>query len=352
VSCAPLACTPLTPEITMPGKRNVRIGVSAATNKSALAAPAGKPALEAFEKLAAKEAATANEALSHVATAIATVALTADACAALSLAIPLCVPALTRGSTSGAALNGIRSHEVPTSGRPLEPRAMELHYQEQARAKLDKPARIEICVVRDGYTRACTTIDGRPLAATPMAEVHKSMSLRRGISGTLSGSFVMTQSDGADCKFSPSPRTSGALTLSFDDKTGVVSGTLSASERGARNGLRCSLGSGDMRWTQSYSARMSQTFDKQRLQAGGALTLRLVGTMTGSGQSTQSNCRSSGGASVGCPAGRNESYNYPIELNGSIDLDTQIGTGRLQISNAPLSTSGTWRVPGEKKATP
>ncbi len=349
-SCPPYSCVPLTPAVSMPGQADVRVAVSAAQKKSSLPAPASPSALDAFSARAADERETAAEVLPAIAMVAAVVGVTAQACAALGLAWPQCVPAMAKDETAGAASYGIASHDIRITGPEAEQRKTELYYEEQARAALDKPVRIEVCLSRSGYTRACTEIQGRPLGAAPMAETARRLELRRGISGTVEGSFVMTQADGGDCRFSPSPRTTGPLSLSFDDKTGTVTAKLSANERGTRVGLRCSLGSGDMRWSQAYSATLTQRFSKEQLQGGGVLSLNMSGTMSGSGSSSQSNCRASSGAAAACPGGRSDSYNYPIRLVGSLDLDNQTGNGSLQVDRAPLSTGGSWQVPPAKKS--
>jgi hypothetical protein len=182
-----------------------------------------------------------------------------------------------------------------------------------------------------------------------MAAQKRAVELRRGLSGALAGAFEMKQYDGSDCKFSPSPKTGGKLSMSFDEKRGVMTATLKANERGTRPGLRCSLGTGDMRWSQSYNATATQSFTAEQIQAGGKLSLRMIGTMSGAGNYSWSNCRSSGGASVSCPGGRGDTYSYPIKILGELDLDSQEGSGRIVVNDAPLSTKGTWRVPAGGK---
>ena len=66
------------------------------------------------------------------------------------------------------------------------------------------------------------------------------------IGGTLVGTFLVTQSDGADCKFSPSPSTGGALRLSFDNVKHTVTGSMKTEQRGTRPNLRCSMGTANM----------------------------------------------------------------------------------------------------------
>ena len=151
----------------------------------------------------------------------------------------------------------------------------------------------------------------------------------------------MTQSDGADCKFSSGPKTDGKIELRYDIKNAAVSANLSASGRGTRPGLRCSLGTADMRWTQSYNGDGQQSVSADKLQAGGKLPIRLVGTMRGTSSLGWSNCKSRGGAPANCPGGRTDNYNYPMEISGEIDLDSGKGSGRISV-RAPLSTSGSW----------
>ena len=54
----------------------------------------------------------------------------------------------------------------------------------------------------------------------------RALEMRPGLGDALTGTFEITQSDGADCKFSPSPRTKGKLQLSFDDKRGEMKAEL------------------------------------------------------------------------------------------------------------------------------
>jgi len=349
-SCAPFTCLPLTRTTATPGPSRVRIGVTGAIARSKLGAAPKSKSLARYKDRASDERDHANDALPYLATVIAAVTVTAKACVALKLNASTCVPALAKITSASGAIHSVSSHRTASKGPLVDQRALELYYEEQARAALDKPVSIEVCFSRSGYTRACIEVAGRPLGAKPMPPAQATVAMKRGISGTVEGSFVMTQSDGADCKFSPSPRTEGPVSLTFDSKTGVVTAKLSANGRGTRSGLSCSLGSGDMRWTQNYSATMTQSFSPQQLEAGGKLALNLRGTMSGSGSQSQSNCRTRGGASANCPAGRSNSYNHPIQLVGNLDLDTQTGSGRLVISGAPLSTSGSWRIPAEGAA--
>ena len=348
-SCAPIGCVPTKRELTAPGESDVRIAVSASVKKSSLAAPTGGQ-MDAFKEEARAERKEANRALPEVARVVGAVGLTAMACKSLSLASPICVKEFgTNAGSAGGALSSVVQHAIETDTSLIDGRAEQLFYEEGARVAIDKETSIEVCVSRDGFARVCTKINGRPFGATPMAKVARALELRRGVGGTLLGSFAMTQADGSDCKFSPSPRTSGVLRLTFDNERNTVSASLTANERGSRSNMGCSLGTANMGWFQNYSVTALQTFTKQQLGALGKLPLRLSGTMSGSGGYTFSNCRSSGGASAGCPGGKNDSYSYPVELIGSIDLDTHVGSGQIVVTGAPLLTQGTWRTPAEAK---
>lgn len=348
-SCPPYTCLPATPDVQMPGASMVRVSVSAAIERSKLKKLPNDDALDPYRKDATEERHTAAKVLPDVAAAVAAVGVTARACKSLKLSGPLCVAKLAKSSTAGGAITSLLSHEVETKRLIIDQRAEKLYYQAQARAALDRETSVQVCVSRIGYARTCTQVPGRPFAEEPMAEVKRSLEVRRGIGGTLAGSFVMTQSDGPDCKFSPSPKTSGTLRLTFDNEKNTATATLKASGRGMRPNLTCSMGTANMSWSQNYTATMTQTFTAAQLQSGGKLPLRLTGTMSGSGAYSSSNCRTRSGASVNCPAGKSDSYTYRIELTGELDLATQKGSGRLVVHNAPLSTSGTWRIPAEKK---
>jgi len=276
---------------------------------------------------------------------VAAVGVTALACRSLQQRLPFCVPELSESTAAGAAIRAISSYRVPTTGAAVTRRAEELYYIDQARATLDREVRVQVCAAREGYARACTEVSGRPFGAQPMAPVQAAVDLRKGIGGTLAGSFTLSQQDGADCKFSPSPRTSGALRLTFDNERNTMTGSLRADQRGTRPDLRCSLGTTNMSWSQTYTITVTQTFTPQQLQSAGKLPLRATGTMNGTGAYSFSNCRTSGGVSANCPAGKSEGYSYGAELVGELDLATQTGVGTIVISNSPLPASGTWRVP-------
>src|SRR5690606_37771150 len=128
----------------------------------------------------------------------------------------------------------------------------------------------------------------------------------------------------------------------------LVTAVLEADESGTRPNLRCSMGMANMRWSQRSSATRTQSFPREQLLSGRKLPLRLTGTMTGTGSYSISNCRSSGGVSANCPGGKRDAYAYPMELIGELDLSTQRGTGRLVVSRAPLSTTGSWRLPASE----
>jgi hypothetical protein len=281
-----------------------------------------------------------------VAAIVAATGVAALACKSLKLLGPLCIKELTKGgAAAGAAIHAISSHEVDTGRRVVEKRAEALYYEEQARAALDQETSIQICVSREGFARTCTKVAGRPFGTKPMAQASRSVDIRRGIGGTLAGSFEMVQSDGPDCKFSPSPRTKGTLKLTFDNEKHAATGLLKSNERGTRPNKSCSVGTANMSWSNSYSATVNQSFKAEQLQSGGKLPLRMTGTMSGSGSYSFSNCRTRSGAGANCPAGKSDSYTYRIELIGNLDLDTQKGSGRIVVNGAPLATVGTWRIP-------
>jgi hypothetical protein len=348
-SCPPFACVPASPEVAMPGGGTLRIGVTASKKRNELPKAPSSAALAPFERKASDERATAARVLPDVAAVVAAVGVAAGACKILKLKGPLCVEDLNRSSSSaGGAVQSVRSHDVDAARQLLLARAEALYLEEQARLALDRAIPIQLCLSRSGFARVCTELEGRPFAAAPMPAVARSVELRRGIGGTLEGSFVLLQADGADCTFSPSPKTGGLLRLAFDNERNTVTGSLKANERGTRANLGCSLGTANMSWSQSYGATATQSFTAAELQSGGKLPLRLTGSMSGSGSYSFSNCRASGGQSANCPGGKNDGYSYRIELVGEIDIPTQTGNGRIVVSDAPLVTSGTWRVPAEK----
>jgi len=347
-TCAPFTCLPAAPDVQVPGQSSVRITVSATKLRSELDAPGGKSALTAFQKDAKKERSTATKVMPDVAAVVAVVGVTAQACKSKKLSWPICVKALRKGPAAGAAIQGVSSHQIKTAGPLVDGRARALYYEDQARSALDGETTIEVCLSREGYARVCTKVEARPFAEEPMDDVERGVELRRGIGGTLVGSFAVTQSDGADCKFSPSPKTGGTLRLSFDNVRHTVTGLMKTEQRGTRPNLGCSVGTANMSWSQNYTISLTQTFTEEQLASGGKLPLRLTGTMSGAGSYSFSGCRSRGGASANCPAGKRDSYSYPTELIGEIDLTTQTGTGNIVVRNAPLSTNGTWSVPAVK----
>lgn len=346
-SCPPLSCVVATPTLSTPGEGSVRITVGGSVKRASLRSP-GDDDLGELEREAKKERAVARRVLPDVAGVVAALGVVASACKSVGVTGTVCVVGLRKnGSSAGGAIRSITSHEVAASGPILRQRAEALYLDEQARAALDKPLDIEVCVQRDGYARACVKLGGRPLGPEPMAVEARSLELRRGIGDALAGSFELSQADGADCKFSPSPKTKGPLRLAFDEERGTITASLRSSERGARANLGCSLGTANMSWSQSYNVTATQTATARELASGGKLALRLTGTMSGSGSFSFSNCRSGGGVSANCPPGKNESYAYPVELLGELDLDKQTGSGRIVVSGAPLVTQGTWRIPAE-----
>lgn len=349
--CAPpLTCVVRTPTATMPTTATVQIAVAGSVKKSELGSGGD---LDAFTSEAKEERKTAQKQLGDVAMAVAGVGVVAMACQEAGVEASFCVSKLGRRgnylSRAGAAVEAIRGHEVDTS-RGLELRAAALRDQDAARRRLDQDVTIELCAIRPGYSRACTEVKGRPLGDEGMATEKRTLDMRRGLGGTLVGSFVMTQADGADCKFSPSPRTSGTLNLSFDEKKGIMTATYSVKQSGTRPGLRCSLGTANMRWDQTYSTTATQSITPAQLQSGGSIPLRLKGNMAGTGSFSFSGCRTSGGAAANCPGGKREPYNYPVEINGTLDLATRTGRGNIVVTGAPLSTRGTWQVPAAKEA--
>ncbi len=346
--CAPLTCLPQRPDATAPGRVPVVVGVTGSVRRADIVPPSGSKELEPFRDYAREERVVAKGMLRDVEAVVAAMGLVASGCRSAEIESPVCVAALRKDGTSAAgAVHALAWHEVDSKGAIVEDRATELYYEVQARGALDRPARVEVCVSREGYARACAVVEGRPFGADPLRAERK-VELRRGIGGDLAGSFAMTQSDGSDCKFSPSPKTSGALRLSFDNDKGVVTASMKTNERGTRANLGCSLGTANMSWAQNYSVTASQSFTKGELLQGGKLPLQLSGTMSGTASFSFSNCRSSGGVSANCPAGKNEGYTYDVQVVGEIDLDAQTGSGRIVVQKAPLVTAGTWRVPAER----
>jgi hypothetical protein len=349
VACAPLACVPSRRDLAVPGATDATIIVSGKVKRSALGAP-GDADLSSFEAVARAERKAATKDLPAVARVVSYVGLTAMACKLAKLDSPLCVKEFRSDpGVAGGAISNIVAFVLPNDATTFTARAKELYIEDEARALLDKDTHISICVNRDGFAKACADVVGRPFGASPMQKVSRTFQENPMIGGTLLGSFVITQSDGSDCTFSPSPRTDGVLRLSFDDEHSTVSASMAADQRGSRANLTCSLGAANMNWNQNYSISASQTFTKEQLHAGGQLPLKLMGTMTGSGGYSFSNCRDGGGSSASCPGGKNDGYGYPVEIDGTIDLGTHIGSGQIIVRNAPLSTQGTWRVPAEPK---
>ncbi|MEM6789859.1 MAG: hypothetical protein AAF715_20230, partial [Myxococcota bacterium] len=349
---APLTCVVRTPTVRMPATVDVEVVVAGRVEKQALGTTGD---LDPFRDEAEDERVTAQRQLDDVAAAMAAVGVVALACDEADRADDVCVRGLGRRgaylSRAEAAVQAIVGHEVDTQ-RGLDLRAQVLRDRDAARRQLDREVTVEVCASRPGYTRVCTEAKGRPFGSEPFAPPPRTLDLRPGLGGTLVGSYQVTQSDGRDCKFSPSPETSGPLNLSFDEKTGVMTATYRAQQSGTRPGLRCSLGTANMRWEQNYSATATQRISPEQLRSGGRIPLRLRGTMSGTGSYSFSGCRTGGGAAANCPAGRRDPYNYPVEINGQLDLATQTGSGNIVISGAPLPTRGTWRVPAAGEAAP
>jgi hypothetical protein len=349
VSCAPLTCVPLRREIASPSVSDVVISVSGSVKRSALGG-VSRDALDTFVDEAKRERKAARRALPEVARVIGTLGMTAIACESLALSAPICVRSFgSRPGSAGGAVQSVLHHTVESDSGLIDERAEKLYLEQAARRALDGVVRIEVCAARDGFGRACTTVAGQPLGETPLAKSSRAIALRRGVGGALAGTFAMSQSDGADCKFSPSPRTAGAMKLTFDNERNTVSASMTANERGSRPNMQCSLGTANMGWSQNYGIQATQTFTAAELTAGGKLPVRLKGTMSGTGSYSFSNCRTSGGASANCPPGKGDTYSYPVEVTGTIDLDSRTGSGQIIVANAPLATQGTWRVPGETK---
>ncbi len=343
-NCPPFTCLATTADVGTPGASKVRLTVAGSKKKSELDSPDEGGALESFRKDASKERETAGRVLPDISATVAAVTVATLACRSLKLDWGLCVDGLTKATASGA-IHSVATHDVDMARHIIDKRAKELFFQEQAREALDAPATFEVCVFRNGYARACTKLTGSPFGEQPMDLGPARLELRRGIGGTLIGSHLVTQSDGSDCKFSPAPKAAGSLSMSFDSDKGELTATLKADEKGTRANLGCSMGSANMRWTNTYTITASQTFTKEQLNAGGKLALKLIGTMKGVSSYSFSNCRSGGGVSANCPGGKREAYSYATELSGELDLDTQNGSGRITVSQAPLATRGTWQIP-------
>ncbi|HTJ81117.1 MAG TPA: hypothetical protein VL400_05315 [Polyangiaceae bacterium] len=345
-SCAPLTCIVEPAEIPTPSDTTVHVTVTGTGSKKAIGASPSGDELAPFDAVAKSERKEAQRALPEIGTVVAAVGMTSLACRALGVETSVCVPGLGKtGTQAGAAIVSLGSYEVPTSGAVVDERAVALYYEDRARAALDAAVHVELCASRDGYARTCAAVDGRPFAETAMAPVQRELTLARRVGATLPGTFVVTQSDGSDCKFSPSPRTAGKMTISVDSERGTVTASMQADEHGTRPDLGCSLGTANMSWSQTYSVSATKTFTKDELTASGKLPIRLSGTMSGTGSYSFSNCRS-GGASAACPGGKREPYTYPVDVVGDIDIEAGTGSGTIIVKNAPLSTSGTWTLKG------
>lgn len=347
---AKIACVPNTREISTPGVSEITVAVTGSVDKKSLTTPESDD-MAPFREHAKEERKEAAHDLPHVARVMSALGVTAIGCRTLSLTSSLCIKEFRSDSAiAGGAISAFLEFDLGADTASVEQRARRLFDEDRARLQLDKAVHVEVCVSRDRAARVCSTVDGRAFAESPLQKATRAVDLKTDLAATLAGSFVMTQSDGGDCKFSPSPRTGGPLKLSFDDEKGAVSASMSTVEQGIRQNLSCSMGTANMGWNQSYSITATQSFTKDQLHSGGTLPLKLVGTMSGSGGYGFSNCRSSGGVSGQCPGGKNEGYSYPVEIVGEINLATHVGSGTIIVKNAPLTTSGTWRVPAEAKA--
>ncbi len=346
-SCAPLACVATHRDIAVPGANDVVIVATGKVKKKTLAAPSDDDVARFHAEADAERKAAAKD-LPKIARVIGGLATTSMAWRSLSLTGPVCVKAFGDPYVPGGAVTSLLEYAVPSSASAVDARAKDLAVEDQARAAFDKDMRIEACVNRDGFARTCVTVPGRPFGESSMDAVSRAIDLAPAVGGTLSGSFVITQLDGSDCTFSPSPVSQGPFKLTFDDKASTASASFGADAHGTRPNLTCSLGTANMSWSQNYNVSAVETFTKEQLDAGGDLPLELKGSMTGSGGYSFSNCRS-GGSSVSCPGGKNDGYSYPVEIRGSINLTTHTGTGEIIVHDAPLSTHGTWRVPAEAK---
>jgi hypothetical protein len=351
--CAPLSCLAEPREIDTPGQAQVSVAVLGNVKKSTLGAAPDPSALGDFEKAARAERKQARKVLPDVAAAVAAVGATSIACRALGLELSVCAPGMGKASKpAGAAVVALVEAEVPESGAIVDERALALYFEDRARASLDKPARIELCLARDGYADACTSIDARPFAEEAPAAVERALTMKRRVGGNAAGSFVITQSDGPDCSFSPSPRTRGPIRIAVDGEKGVISASLTADERGSRPNLGCSLGTANMSWTQTYTISATQTLSREQLERGGPIPLRMSGHMNGAGSYSFSNCRSSGGASASCPGGKRDSYAYPVELTGQLDLERGVGNGMIVVRARRSAPAAPGRCPGRSCREP
>jgi hypothetical protein len=347
--CSPLSCIAEPREIEVPGRAELAVAVSGSVKRGSLGPDPDAAALGDFEKAARAERRQAQKVLPDVAAAIAAVGATSLACRRAGIDASVCAPGLGKSAKpAGAAIIALSGAEVPVDGAVVDERARALYLEDRARAALDAPAKVEVCVTRDGYADACTSFETRPFGVEPPPPAARAITMRRRVGGNATGSFSITQNDGPDCSFSPSPRTRGPIRLAVDGEQGRVTASLTADERGSRPNLGCSLGTANMSWTQNYTISASQSLSKAELERGGPITLRMSGTMSGAGSYSFSNCRSSSGASATCPGGKRDTYNYPVEITGTLDLERNVGSGMVVVRGAPLSTAGTWNVPGEK----
>jgi hypothetical protein len=157
---------------------------------------------------------------------------------------------------------------------------------------------------------------------------------------TYTGTFTLTQSDGANCVFADAPFTAGSFTLNSDWLAGTASGSLQGGGRGFRPHLRCGDVTADMYWQQTYSANFSGSADG----ASGSLTLT-TGSLSGSNNVTWRNCREND-EPVDCPDDYSNPYTFPITLDGAINTVSGTGNGTWQVNNIVLRTTGDWQVTG------
>jgi hypothetical protein len=153
------------------------------------------------------------------------------------------------------------------------------------------------------------------------------------------GTFTLVQSDGANCTFADAPLTTGTFALTSDWLAGTASGSLSGGGSGVRRGLRCGDVTGDMHWQQSYTASFSGS------AAGASGRVDLTGSLSGSNNVSWQNCAENG-EPIDCPDGYSGPYNFPITLEGTINLVGGTGAGTWLVHPIALPTSGDWTVTG------
>jgi hypothetical protein len=154
-------------------------------------------------------------------------------------------------------------------------------------------------------------------------------------SQTFDGSFNLSQSDDG-CNFSAAPATGGSFQIVADAKPGTVSGSFTGGGQGVRPDLECTGNFADLTWNQSYNGTFSGTIDS-------AGNLNMTGTLSGSGNSTWSDCHDANNQPFDCPANESGPYSYPIVVTGVLDEATG-GSGTIAVNDINLATSGTWAV--------